>query len=84
MKQMLTDVVDRGRKEIVFRKRKLHCGPGTEVVSHATPPPPPETQVGRNKMFVWFNKNDNLKSHFRTSQNAIRIKKPKCSHLGSP
>ena len=30
VEQMLTEVVDRGRK--------LHCGPWTEVVSHATPP----------------------------------------------
>ena len=30
VKQMLTEVVDRGRK--------LHCGPWTEVVSHTTPP----------------------------------------------
>ena len=35
----------------------------------------------RNKMFVWFNKNDNLKSRFRTSKNATCIEKPKCSHL---
>ena len=30
VEQMLTEVVDRGRK--------LHCGPWTKVVSHATPP----------------------------------------------
>ena len=30
LEQMLTEVVDRGRK--------LHCGPWTKVVSHATPP----------------------------------------------
>ena len=35
----------------------------------------------RNKMFVWFNKNNNLKSRFRTSKNATCIEKPKCSHL---
>ena len=26
------------RTEVVFRGRKLHCGPWTEVISHATPP----------------------------------------------
>ena len=30
MKQMLTEVVDRGQK--------LHCGPRAEVISHTTPP----------------------------------------------
>ena len=35
----------------------------------------------RNKMFLWFNKNNNLKSRFRTSKNATCIEKPKCSHL---
>ena len=32
-------------------------------------------------MFVWFNKNNNLKLRFRTSKNATCIEKPKCSHL---
>ena len=50
-----------------------------EVVSHATPPHlvkvkirkiSSEIHVERNGMFVWFNKNNNLKSHFRTSKNA--------------
>ena len=53
--------------------------PWTEVVSHATPPHlvkvkirkiSSEIHVERNGMFVWFNKNNNLKSHFRTSKNA--------------
>ena len=38
----------------------------------------------RNKMFVWFNKNNNFKSHFRTSKMQLEIKKPKCSYLGDP
>ena len=38
----------------------------------------------RNKMFVWFNKNNNFKSHFRTSKMQFEIKKPKCSYLGDP
>ena len=29
-----------------------------------------ETQVERNKVFLWFNKNNNHKSHFRTYENA--------------
>ena len=29
----------------------------------------PKTQVERNEIFLWFNKNNNLKSHFRTYEN---------------
>ena len=32
------DGICRPCTEVVFRGRKLHCGPWTEVVSHATPP----------------------------------------------
>ena len=35
-------------------------------------------------MFVWFKKNNNRKSHFRTSKDGTWIEKPKCSHLGDP
>ena len=38
----------------------------------------------RNKLFLWFNKDNNFKSQFRTSKNATCIEKPKCWHLGDP
>ena len=70
MKQMLTEVVFRGRKlyfvdgsciswtEVVFRGRKMYsvegsCIPWTEVVDQLT---------WKEIKFVWFNKNNNLKS----------------------
>ena len=67
----------------------------TEVVSHATPPHSVKVKKinfdeaqkltwKKNKMFVWFKNNDNLKSHFWTTKNANWIEKPKCSHLGNP
>ena len=42
------------------------------------------THVERIKMFIWFNKDNNPKSHFRTSENATWVEKPKCLHLGDP
>ena len=69
---MLTEVLDRGRK--------LHCEPGREVVSHTILPHLVKVKINfddaekltwkKNKIFTWFNKNYNLKSHFRTSKNA--------------
>ena len=56
--------------EVVDRRRKLNCGPWTEVVSHANLPhlvkvkinfdEAQKTHVERNKMFLRFNKNNNL------------------------
>ena len=59
-----------------------------EVVSHTTPPHLMKVKINFDeaqkltwkeiKMFIWFNKNNNLKSLFQTSENATWIEKLKC------
>ena len=38
--------------EVVFRGRKLHCGPWTEVVSHATPPHQVKVKINFEKQLT--------------------------------
>ena len=80
MKQMLTEVVHRGRKLysvagscIVDRERKSLASypfPFNKKSKLISMKLRNLLHVERNKMFVWFDKDNNLKSHFRAYKNA--------------
>ena len=85
---MLTEVVDRGQK-LYSVDGSLWTVNGSSLACYPSPLSESqnqfwwssETHVERNKVFIWFNKNNNLKSSFRTSENTIWFEKQKCSQL---